>query len=331
MVFKINKKDQIMKLILKKILKKIIPVRIRSWIKQVYFYLDTATFKNIIKNEFFRVHGYKLNLKDPKSFNEKVIYKWLFDRNPLIQLTSDKYRVRHYIEDKLGKDEAKKHLVPLLYVTCRPETIPFDELPDEYIIKPNHSWASYIIAENVKGIKKYTIRASKKIYNLTDTKEVRIEIIKVCKIWLSTNYGVKKNMWAYQKIKPLIIIEKLLSDSFGNIPDDYKFFMFHGKCKRITVCAERLSNLTFTEYDINWNLLNFSVGRPGKPVKKPEALDQMVLISEKLSKDFDFVRIDLYFADDNIYCGEITHLPGIGLAMTPTEFDFELGKYWKIK
>ena len=317
-----------MKLILKKILKKIIPVRIRSKMKQVYFHLDTATFKNIIKNEFFRVHGYKLNLKDPKSFNEKVIYKWLFDRNPLIQLTSDKYRVRHYIEDKLGNDGAKKHLVPLLYVTCRPETIPFNELPDEYIIKPNHGWASYIIAENVKGNKKYTIKTPKKTYSLADTKEVRIEIIKVCKIWLSTNYGVKKNMWAYQKIKPLIIIEKLLRDSFGNIPDDYKFFMFHGKCKRITVCAERLSNLTFTEYDINWNLLNFSVGKPGKPVKKPEALDQMMLISEKLSKDFDFVRIDLYFADNNIYCGEITHYPLSGLGkITTTEFDFELGKY----
>lgn len=71
--------------------------------------------------------------------------------------------------------------------------------------------------------------------------------------------------------------------------------MFHGNCKAIYVCTERFSNIKLTFYDINWNLLNVSLDyRPMKPIKKPEALDHMIFISEKLSEDFDFARIDLY-------------------------------------
>lgn len=87
---------------MKSILKKIIPIKFHPKIHQSYSYLDNIIFKNERKNQFFKIHGYRLNLKDPKSFNEKIIWKKLFDRNPLIPLTTDKYRVRQYIEEKLG-------------------------------------------------------------------------------------------------------------------------------------------------------------------------------------------------------------------------------------
>ena len=64
--------------------------------------------------------------------------------------------------------------------------------------------------------------AKRQLYFLT-ARQQENEIIKVCKKWLSTPYGFHKHEWAYQKIKRKIIIEKLLHDSSGKTPDDYKF------------------------------------------------------------------------------------------------------------
>lgn len=320
-------------------LKNIISKRYRNKIKKAYlliknllYKIDNATFKYAIKKTFFNAHGYRLNLKNPESFNEKIVWKAFYDRNPLLPITIDKYLGRKYIEEKIGISEAKKYLIPLLYVTEKPEKIPFSELKEEYIIKPNHGSNWYIIAENQKNEKRFIIKNGKEFYSLANNLASVNEIIKICKKWLNNTYGRKMNEWAYAQIKPLIIIEKLLRDSSGNIPNDYKFLMFHGKCKAISTYTDRFSNLAITFYNEKWDLLNVARDKPTKPIEKPEELDKMISYAEKLSQDFDFVRIDLYLVDDLIYIGEITQYPSAGLAkIKPVEFDFELGSYWKIK
>ena len=107
------------------------------------------------KLRFKKMQGYELNLDNPQSFNEKVVYKKLFDRNPLLVLTSDKYRAREYIRDKIGW-EAENHLVPLLYVTDKPETLIIN-YPRQHIIKPNNVAGRWIIVENIGGRKRYTV------------------------------------------------------------------------------------------------------------------------------------------------------------------------------
>ena len=174
------------------------------------------------KNRFLKRHGYPLNLDNPKSFNEKIVYKKIFDRNPLIPRTADKYRARQYIRDRVGW-EADNHLIPLLWVGKNPEDIPFDRLPDEYIIKPNNGSGRYILAERDNGSVKYDINyIHKEGINLSNK-----EIIDECKDWFKTIHGAGWYEWAYQEIKPLIVIEKLLKDNKNNIPNDYKFFMFN--------------------------------------------------------------------------------------------------------
>jgi len=100
------------------------------------------------KQLFFNLLGYYPNLKNPQSFNEKVLWKKLYDRNPIIPIVSDKYMVRQYLKNVLGEREAEKILIPLLYVTDKPETIPFNSLPEEYVIKANHASGWYILAES---------------------------------------------------------------------------------------------------------------------------------------------------------------------------------------
>ena len=279
------------------------------------------------KERFEKIHGYPLNLDNPKSFNEKIVHKKIFDRNPLMPITADKYRARQYIRERIGS-EADNHLIPLLWVGDNPKDIPFDRLPDEYIIKPNNAAGRWITAEGIKGLNKYDINHThKEGVNLSNE-----ELIDICKDWFTTIHGVQWYEWVYQAIKPtLVIVEKLLKDSDGKIPDDYRFCMFDGKCKLMYITSPRL--ITFNYYDENWNVVD--IIRPGHTlapvIEKPKAFDKMIEFAEKLSKGFDFVRVDFYLVDGYIYFGEMTHYPGSGHGKFPKDIDFKIGEYWNIK
>jgi hypothetical protein len=269
------------------------------------------TFFSNERRVFEERHGYSLDLKNPKSFNQKMCWKKIYDRNKLIPVTSDKYLVYDYIRNILG--EEKIRLIPLLFVTDDPRLIPFDKLPEEYIIKANHGSGKNMVIERGSKINKD-------------------DIIRQCQKWLATPYGLFKHEWAYQPIKRKIIIQPLLRDSKGLLPADYKFYVFHGKCKVIQVSQDRMSEHKLNLYTPQWNPINAKKKFPlGEIVEPPRKLEEMIKISEILSDHFSFVRVDFYLIEDSIYFGELTHYPGSGRSrFTPTSFDFELGSYWDL-
>ncbi len=266
-----------------------------------------------LKKKFKNKLGYELDLKNPKSFNQKICWKKVYDRNPLLPIVADKYKVREYIKNILGEEEANKILIPLLYVTDKPETIPFNNLPEEYIIKANHGSGTNIIIEKNKPINKK-------------------EIIKQCQEWLNKPYGLFKHEWAYQKIKRKIIIEKLLRDENGEIPKDYKFHMFNGVCKLIQVDINRFTDLKRSLFTNNWEILNITLKhKKGNFIKKPIVFQEMKEIVKKLSQKFDYIRVDLYLNEKKIHLGELTNYPASGSAkINPQSFDFKLGEHWQI-
>lgn len=260
--------------------------------------------------------GYDLDLENPISFNQKICWKKVYDRNPLLPIVADKYRVRDYLRNILGDDEAEKILIPLLYVTDIPETIPFDDLPEEYIIKANHGSGTNIIVE--KG-------------TLIDQQR----IITQCNEWLKKPYGLFKHEWAYQKIDRKILIEPLLRDEYGKLPIDYKFHMVNGMCLMIQVNQGHFADKKgrkLTLFNKNWIKYNvFWEYPPAEDVECPDNLDSMCLLAEKLSVPFDYVRIDLYSIKRKIYFGEFTNYPTSGQALVnPQSFDFELGSKWQL-
>lgn len=274
------------------------------------------------KRRFKRVTGYDLNLKNPRSFAEKIVWKKLYDRNPLIPVVADKYKVREYARRILGVKKAEEILVPLLYVTDRPESIPFDKLPEEYIIKPNHGSGWYIIVEKERVFipkKKTGVR--------------RDEIVLYCRRWLNKTYGVKEHEWAYQPIKKRIVIEKLIKDKNGKLPTDYKFFIIHNKCYLIQVIYDRFSNKTLGMYTPDWEYLNVKgKAKQSPPDLKPHFLEKMIEISEKLGSLFDAIRVDFSLVDDRFYLSELTNYHQEGrIRWRPVSFDFELGAKWKIE
>jgi len=269
-----------------------------------------------LKWDFQIKTGYELDLDNPASFNQKVSWKKVYDRNPLLPVVADKYQVRDYLRRVLGTEEAEEILIPLLYVTNKPETIPFDDLPEEYIIKANHGSRTNIIVEKERPI-------------------TRQHIIAQCRIWLKTPYAPFKHEWAYQKIKRKIVIEKLLRDENGKIPVDYKFHMANGKCLMIQVNQGNFSdpkNRTLTLFTKDWSKIDvFWHHPPADSVERPENLDTMIQLAETLSRPFDYVRIDLYSIKNKIYFGEFTNYPTSGRAIVkPLSFDFEIGAKWQL-
>lgn len=261
---------------------------------------------------FLEKMGYKLDLKNPRSFSEHIVWKKIYDRNPILPMLADKFRVREYVKRILGK-EAEDILIPLLFSTVNPETIPFDKLSGEYIIKSNHnSGPHFIVQKGEIPNKKMIVEGLKK--------------------QLKYDYGILKHEWAYKKIKKkMVVIERLLRDEGGQLPKDYKLHMIKGECAFIQVDFDRFIDHSRTLYDEDWNFLPVTLKfKQGRDEPRPKNLEKMLYIARRLSEYFDYIRIDLYSIGSRVYLGEMTHYPGSGMErFTPESYDFDLGKYWQ--
>ena len=295
--------------------------RISSYIKRISEKIRRIAFNTsqrinhykVESQNFYKYQGYSLNLKEPKSFNEKLVWKKLYDRNPLLPIVSDKLLVRDYVKGKLGKELSKQILIPLIAHVEKPENIPFKTLPSNYIIKTNSGSNQNII--------------------VTDSKKVEKEIIILkCKKWIAQPYGFYMNEWAYQNIKPCIIIEQLMLNENNKVPDDYKFFVFHGKCKLIQVDFDRFKGHKRSMFNEDWNYLDLVYKyAKGPTAPQPKNFRKMKQIAEVLGQDFDFVRVDLYEINGKIYFGELTHYPEAATGnFIPRAYDFQIGSYWQL-
>ncbi len=145
--------------------------------------------------------------------------------------------------------------------------------------------------------------------------------------WLNKDYSKRGRKWFYANLKRYLVIEKFLE--FNNkILSDYKFFCFNGKVELVQVDLNRFDNHVKNLYNKKFNRIKGQLLYPqGYEIPKPDLYEQALSISEKLSKDFDFIRVDLYILNEKIYFGELTNIPGNGFEpFIPKNLDFELGK-----
>jgi len=285
-----------------------------------YFLYRIIPSKMYINRRFRNTFGFKLNIKDPKTFNEKLQWKKFYDRKSIYTLCSDKYLVREYAKKKIGKE----YLIPLLFATEDPNKIPFETLEYPYIIKSNHGSSRNIFIHNKNDIDKN-------------------KIISECKNWLKENYYYYGKEWQYKNIKPKIVIEKLLLDDKNNIPNDYKFHCFNGQVEFIQVDSNRFNDHKRTIFDINWDKMPFIYSPNVKSLRlpkykedlsisKPVLLKEMLKIASILASDFNYVRVDLYNLNQKIYFGELTFIPEAGFGLFfPNKYDLLYGEKLKIK
>lgn len=257
--------------------------------------------------------GKKLNLKNPQTFNEKLQWLKLYNRNPEYTKMVDKYEVRKYITEKIGEE----YLIPLLGVWDNPDDIDFASLPNEFVLKCTHN----------SGLGMCICKDKSKL----NIEKVKKDLKKA----LKENYYLKNREWPYKNVKPRIIAEKYMVDESGVELKDYKIFCFNGKPEYVEVDFNRHIEHKLNPYDFNWNALNFcdsSKNDYSANINKPERLDDIKRIAEILSNDIPYLRVDFYSIYSKIYVGELTFYPGSGfIKFEPMSTDLKYGKLLDLK
>lgn len=233
----------------------------------------------------------RLNLKNPKLFNEKIMKLKLNDytNNELVIKCTDKYLVRDFVKEK-----GLPNILNEIYgVYDRAEDIEWDKLPEKFVLKCNHGCGYNIICTDKNKLN--TLKA-------TDTLNK----------WLNETFGYETAELHYTKIKPLILCEKYIETSGGVFPNDYKIYCFDGEPKVILTCTDRDKNLRLNFFDLNWNELQYMgtiADRAINPPQKPKCLEEMIEYAKILSKPFKYVRVDFYDLNGKPLFGELTFTP----------------------
>ena len=248
------------------------------------------------------------DLKNPKTFNEKLQWLKLHDRKPEFSDMVDKYEVKKIIARRLGEE----YLIPTLGVWDRVEEIDFDSLPEQFVLKCTHDSGGSVICKDKKSL----------------DREHAKEVLRRS---MSRNYYWHGREWAYKNVRPRIIAEQYMVDESGVELKDYKIFNFNGTPKLFQVDFNRFVKHTKNIYDTDWNYQNVAINYPTDPnvkIEKPACLEEMLSIAAKLSAGFPFLRTDFYVINGKVYFGELTFFPGSGfMKITPESFDLEMGSW----
>ncbi len=255
-----------------------------------------------------------LNLRNPLTFNEKLQWMKLYDRNPLYTTMVDKYEAKRYVADKIGEE----YIIPTLGVWDRVEDIDFDALPDQFVLKCTHDSGGLVVCRD----------KSKLDIDAARTKLERS---------LKTEYFYQAREWPYKNVKPRIIAESYMEDERqqkGLI--DYKFYCFDGKPKFLYVSQglEDHATASISFLNTDWTFAPFKRGDykgfDSLP-DKPENYDVMLKLVEELSRGNSFLRVDLYEINHKVYFSELTFTPCGGMMVfQPEEWDLKIGQWMQL-
>jgi hypothetical protein len=274
-----------------------------------------------------------LRTRHPRTFTEKVRYKMLRDRRPLLVTFADKAAVRDHVAERIGTG----YLPRVFAVLEDPRDLVRWPLPASYVVKPTHgSGAAIVVSPQAPADARLpAARWGWQYRHVRPSVVGGPDLAGIAGGWLQKLYGQGPNReWAYGHVPRRVIVEEMLATPAGGIPDDYKFFVFHGTCRYVQVDAGRFGRRTHDFYRIpGWEHLPLRSGHPwaDPPRPRPERLDEMVEIAEKLAIETDFVRVDLYLLPDRIVFGELTSYPAGGDSpFDPPHLDAEFGTHWTV-
>lgn len=260
---------------------------------------------------FYLEMGKKLDLKNPKTMNEKLQWLKLYNRKPEYTTMVDKILVKDYVGKIIGKD----YIVPLLGVWDSPEQIDFDTLPDQFVLKTNHSGGNTGVV---------IVKDKSKI----DQKAIREKLHVSLKSDIYTRY----REWPYKNVERKVFAEAYLGDDLA----DYKFYCYNGYADAVMICVDRqIGDPKFYFFDKEWNLKRYNKRGKQAPVDftlpKPEGVDKMFELASVLSRDIPFARVDFYNINGKIYFGEITFFPASGFDKNRlSESDLYFGELIKL-
>ena len=279
-----------------------------------YAAMHVVPEKLYLKWRFKKRVGYSLNLDNPRTFNEKLQWLKLHDRNSLYTKMVDKYEAKKYVADVIGEE----YIIPTLGIWDCFDEIDFDQLPEQFVLKCTHDSGSVVICKDKKILNRKLARQK-------------------LEHGLRYNYYYSGGLeWPYKNVKPRIIAEKFMADKSQIELTDYKFMCFNGIAKCCFTCTGRHSSrgLHVTFYNRQWEKMPFARHYPveQEPGPRPLNYEKMVELAEKLTTSLKFARVDFYDINGRIYFGEITFFPGNGMEeFTPVEWDYKIGSWIQLQ
>lgn len=236
--------------------------------------------------------GKRLDLRNPKTMNEKLQWLKLYNRKPEYTTMVDKIMVKEYIANIIGDN----YIVPLLGVWDTPDQIDFDSLPDKFVLKTNHSGGN-------TGV----VIVSDK------TKTNKDAIKKKLRMSLRSDIYRRYREWPYKNVDKKVFAEAYLGDDVA----DYKFYCYNGYVDAVMICVDRqLGDPKFYFFDKDWKLKRYNKRGKDAPedftLPKPDGIDKMFELASILSRNIPFARVDFYNINGKIYFGEITFFPASG-------------------
>lgn len=265
--------------------------------------------KLFLKYQYHYVFGERLNLRHPKSFNEKLQWLKLYDHNPLYTTLVDKYAVKEWVANRIGE----QYVIPTFAVYDNAEQIDLSKLPDRFVLKCTHDSGSVVICKD------------KRTFDFDAAKQILTQGLK-------DDFYKKHREWPYKNVPRRIIAEQYMEDSQTSELRDYKFFCTDGICHALFVATERMKNDEpfFDFYDPDFKHLSIIQGHPNNPcrINKPVSFETMKHLAGVLSQGIPNVRCDFYEVDGKPYFGEMTFYHYSGLVpFNPSEIDFNWGEW----
>lgn len=261
-----------------------------------------------LKLRYFAAFHKPLNLKNPKTYNEKLNWLKLHDRKPEYTRMVDKYECKKFIAERIGEE----YVIPTLGVWDRFEDIDFDALPEKFVLKCTQDSGGLVICHNKAEL---------------DIEAARRQLT-AC---LKRNYFWSNREWPYKNVKPRIIAEEYLEDAETQELRDYKFFTFNGSLKIFYIVSGRKAGdrrTNFFDLDLNPLDLRDCDEMAEIPPAFPKNLDKMMELAEKVSEGIPQLRVDFYEVNGHVYIGEFTFYYCGGLVpFKPRKWDAIWGEW----
>lgn len=256
------------------------------------------------------MNGEQLNLENPKTFNEKLNWLKLHDRNPQYTVMVDKYAAKDFVSKKLGSME---NIVPCLGVYDSFDDIDFSKLPSSFVIKTTHDSSGVTVCKDINQLDKAA--AKKKVEQS-----------------LKKDYFMISREWPYKDVPRKVIVDQFIDNHTNHELTDYKFWCFNGTPKVVYV-TNKGDEICENFYDMEWHPLDVNHGFPRKhpEFERPSKLKEMQRMASILSEGIPFVRIDFFYVDGHIWFGECTFFDWGGMrAFRSKEWEIKLGDWLQL-
>ncbi len=261
-----------------------------------------------LQRAFERIHGRPVDVEYPTLHSERLM-AWLIrlhrESDRRFSRLADKLASRDYARDRLGP----QYLTEIYWEGTDPHEVPFDDLPERYVIKPTHSSGQVILA---------------------DPELDRAEAIEEMSFWLQHNYYWAAREYQYLHIPPRLMVEECIDDGTEGGPFDYSFWCFNGTPKLSQL--RKYPRVVNQFYDLDWNLLPLKARRniPEVDLSRPPLFEEMVEVAARLAEGIEFVRVDLFSPPGKILFSELTFTPAAARSLYhPPEWEEKLGRMWE--